>query len=230
MSSQPTESPPVKDSTVQTQCLAEPVGIGPRKWRLAIITVSLCCGTFLVALDTTILSVAVPSISTTFQAFGDVGWYGSAYLLTVTAFQPAFGNIFQLFDAKTTYLVVAVLFEGGSMQPNEAFSLLVYRSADSRSWIGDVCCQPQFRGLHLRSSGYWGWGCWIIPRRTQYCWAHRSLGRTTHVPGDRAQCFWYCCMSGATTGRNSHATCHLALVFLDVRGPLPSPPRERLGH
>ncbi|XRM38534.1 hypothetical protein ABZX51_001939 [Aspergillus tubingensis] len=84
-------------------------------WRLAIVIVSLCCGTFLVALDTTIISVAVPSISTTFQAFGDVGWYGSAYLLTVTAFQPAFGNVFQLFDAKATYLSVAVLFEAGSV-------------------------------------------------------------------------------------------------------------------
>ncbi|PYH70137.1 MDR family MFS transporter [Aspergillus vadensis CBS 113365] len=84
-------------------------------WRLAIVIVSLCCGTFLVALDTTIISVAVPSISTTFQAFDDVGWYGSAYLLTVTAFQPAFGNVFQLFDAKATYLGVAVLFEAGSV-------------------------------------------------------------------------------------------------------------------
>lgn len=85
-------------------------------WRLAIVIVSLCCGTFLVALDTTIISVAVPSISTTYQAFDDVGWYGSAYLLTVTAFQPAFGNVFQLFDAKATYLSVAVLFEGKSTE------------------------------------------------------------------------------------------------------------------
>ncbi|PLB43284.1 efflux pump antibiotic resistance protein [Aspergillus steynii IBT 23096] len=95
-------------STRQTMASTEP-------WRLAIVITSLCCGTFLVALDTTIISVAVPSIATTFQAFEDVGWYGSAYLLTVTAFQPAFGNVFQLFDAKETYLSVAVLFEVGSV-------------------------------------------------------------------------------------------------------------------
>ncbi|PWY92986.1 efflux pump antibiotic resistance protein [Aspergillus sclerotioniger CBS 115572] len=102
MSSQPTQPSPGKDNTVQTECLADPVHIPSSQWRLAIITVSLCCGTFLVALDTTILSVAVPSISTSFQAFGDVGWYGSAYLLT-------------LFNAKTTYLVAAVLLEVGSV-------------------------------------------------------------------------------------------------------------------
>ncbi|GFN18103.1 MDR family MFS transporter [Aspergillus tubingensis] len=101
--------------SIQSEGSASQATTSTETWRLAIVIVSLCCGTFLVALDTTIISVAVPSISTTFQAFDDVGWYGSAYLLTVTAFQPAFGNVFQLFDAKATYLSVAVLFEAGSV-------------------------------------------------------------------------------------------------------------------
>ncbi|KAF5857251.1 hypothetical protein ETB97_006049 [Aspergillus alliaceus] len=114
MSVQTAKSPMVQAPeriAVGTDDTIGPAIVPPGKWRLAIITVSLCCGTFLVALDTTIISVAVPSISTTFQAFDDVGWYGSAYLLTVTAFQPAFGNVFQLFNARTTYVVVAILFE-----------------------------------------------------------------------------------------------------------------------
>ncbi|GAA86110.1 efflux pump antibiotic resistance protein [Aspergillus luchuensis IFO 4308] len=102
-------------NSIQSEGSANQATTPTETWRLAIVIVSLCCGTFLVALDTTIISVAVPSISTTFQAFDDVGWYGSAYLLTVTAFQPAFGNVFQLFDAKATYLSVAVLFEAGSV-------------------------------------------------------------------------------------------------------------------
>ena len=123
MSFQETKSPATLQrmehgkTAVQTENLNEPSIKPPARWQLAIITVSLCCGTILVALDTTIISVAVPSISTAFQAFDDVGWYGSAYLLTITAFQPAFGNIFQLFDAKTTYVVVAVLFEGKLSKP-----------------------------------------------------------------------------------------------------------------
>ncbi|RAH63058.1 efflux pump antibiotic resistance protein [Aspergillus piperis CBS 112811] len=116
-----TERPPAaqismeETNSIQSEGLASQATTPTETWRLAIVIVSLCCGTFLVALDTTIISVAVPSISTTFQAFDDVGWYGSAYLLTVTAFQPAFGNVFQLFDAKATYLSVAVLFEAGSV-------------------------------------------------------------------------------------------------------------------
>lgn len=81
-------------------------------WRLAIVTSSLCLGTLLVAIDTTIISVAIPRISTDFKALDDVGWYGSAYLLTVTAFQPAFGSIYKFFDAKSTYLTSILTFEG----------------------------------------------------------------------------------------------------------------------
>lgn len=82
------------------------------RWRLAIVTASLCLGTFLVAIDTTIISVAIPKIATDFTALEDIGWYGSAYLLTVTAFQPAFGSIFRLFDAKSSYLISILIFEG----------------------------------------------------------------------------------------------------------------------
>ena len=81
-------------------------------WRLAIVTASLCLGTFLVALDTTIISVAVPKIATDFQAINDVRWYGSAYLLTVTAFQPAFGSVYRLFNTKLIYLLSILIFEG----------------------------------------------------------------------------------------------------------------------
>lgn len=81
-------------------------------WRRTLVIFSLWIGTLLVAIDTTIITVAVPHIATEFKAFDHVGWYGSAYLFTVTAFQPAVGNIFQLFDAKWTYLASVMVFEG----------------------------------------------------------------------------------------------------------------------
>lgn len=76
------------------------------------MVLSLCAGTLLVAIDTTIISVAIPTIATEFVAFADVGWYGSAYLFTVTAFQPAFGSVYRFFDAKWTYLLSIIIFEG----------------------------------------------------------------------------------------------------------------------
>lgn len=79
-----------------------------------IVIVSLFFGTFLVALDTTMIGTAIPAITTAFHALGDIGWYGSGYLLTLTAFQPTFGKIFTLFNVKTVYLVCVLVFEGGS--------------------------------------------------------------------------------------------------------------------
>jgi MFS family permease len=84
-------------------------------WRLFIVIVSLCLGTLLVAIDTTIIAVAVPKISTSFQAFDDIQWYGSAYLLTVTALQPAFGSVYRYFSAKEVYLFSILIFEVGSI-------------------------------------------------------------------------------------------------------------------
>ena len=84
----------------------------PSGIRLAVVLLSLFLGTFLVAIDTTIISVAIPDISTSFQALDDVGWYGSAYLITLTAFQPAGGIVYKYFGAKYVYLIAIVVFEG----------------------------------------------------------------------------------------------------------------------
>lgn len=84
----------------------------PTGLSLGMILLSLALGTFLMALDTTIVSTAIPKISTEFKALHDVGWYGSAYLITLTAFQPITGNAYKNFDPKRTYLTFIVLFEG----------------------------------------------------------------------------------------------------------------------
>ena len=68
--------------------------------KLGLVIASLYLGTLLVAIDTTIITVAVPKISTVFKALDDIGWYGSGYLLTVTACQPSFGKVFKFFKAQ----------------------------------------------------------------------------------------------------------------------------------
>lgn len=83
-----------------------------KSWSLAIVTFSLCLGTLLVALDVNIIGVAVPKISAVFQSLDDIAWYGSAYLLTVTAFQPITGFIYKFFDVRTTYISSVIIFEG----------------------------------------------------------------------------------------------------------------------
>lgn len=81
-------------------------------WKLMVIITSLCLGTLLVAIDNTIIAVAIPEITSAFDSLDDVAWYGSAYLLTVTALQPTFGNIYKYFAVKTSYLSAVVIFEG----------------------------------------------------------------------------------------------------------------------
>ena len=91
-------------------------------WRLAAVVSSLYLGTLLVAIDTTIISVAVPKISTVFKALDDIAWYGSAYLLTVTACQPSFGNFYKYFNVKYTYLASIIVFEGMMYQPSHSYN------------------------------------------------------------------------------------------------------------
>ncbi|KAF2242995.1 permease of the major facilitator superfamily [Trematosphaeria pertusa] len=87
----------------------------PKTWNLAIITFSLALGTFLVALDTLIVGIAIPTITSQFRSLDDIAWYGSAYLITLTAIQPSFGRVYKLYSAKATYLVCVAVFEVGSI-------------------------------------------------------------------------------------------------------------------
>lgn len=83
-----------------------------QSWKLPTVIGSLCLGIFLLGLDMNIIGVAVPKITTDFRSLNDIAWYGSAYLLTITAFQPFFGNLYKYFDTKAMYLASLVLFEG----------------------------------------------------------------------------------------------------------------------
>ena len=86
----------------------------PSGLKLTIITIALCMSVFLVALDNTIIATAIPRITDHFKRLNDVGWYGSAYLLTTCAFQLMFGKFYTYFSIKWTYLVAIAIFEIGS--------------------------------------------------------------------------------------------------------------------
>lgn len=81
-------------------------------WRLYVVITSLFFGTFLIALDTNILNVAIPQISTDFHALDDVAWYGTSYLVALTAFQPIYGSMYKFFNTTVVYRLAIVVFEG----------------------------------------------------------------------------------------------------------------------
>ncbi|PWN39185.1 MFS general substrate transporter [Ceraceosorus guamensis] len=80
-----------------------------------LIMFALSATIFLLALDQTIVSTAAPTITNQFNALQDVGWYGSAYLLTATALQPMFGRIYSFFSLKWVFVIALTIFEIGSL-------------------------------------------------------------------------------------------------------------------
>jgi len=82
---------------------------------LTFIVIALCLAVFLVALDQTIIATAIPKITDDFDALTDVGWYGSAYMLTMCSFQLIFGRIYTFFSLKWCFLGVIFVFELGSL-------------------------------------------------------------------------------------------------------------------
>lgn len=83
--------------------------------RVILIMIGLFASIFLVALDRTIIGTAIPTITNEFNSLGDVGWYASAYLLTMCGCQLLIGRIYTFFNVKVVFLANIIIFEIGSV-------------------------------------------------------------------------------------------------------------------
>ena len=93
--------------------LVPPYGLRLRPRMLCLFLLILLALVFLPQ-DRLIIATAIPQISNDFSSACDIGWYGTAYMLTNCAFQLLFGKLYGLFRIKRTFLVSIVLFEIGS--------------------------------------------------------------------------------------------------------------------
>lgn len=50
-----------------------------------------------------------------FQSLNDIGWYGSAYLLTTCSLQLFYGKLYTMFNIKIVFLAAISIFELGSL-------------------------------------------------------------------------------------------------------------------
>ena len=111
----------IKTDNNDTEAVAAPSNGGetdeylPMGPRLILIVASLMLAVFCMALDNTIIAVAIPKITDDFHALNDVGWYASGYLLTGCAFQLFFGKLYVLFNVKWVLLSALFIFEVGSL-------------------------------------------------------------------------------------------------------------------
>ncbi|KAJ5934559.1 hypothetical protein N7466_004106 [Penicillium verhagenii] len=62
----------------------------------------------------TIVTTAIPSITNEFDSLPDVGWYGSAYMMTCGAFQLTYGKLYTFFSPKAVLFFSILTFEVGS--------------------------------------------------------------------------------------------------------------------
>ncbi|KAK5654788.1 hypothetical protein OQA88_6824 [Cercophora sp. LCS_1] len=76
--------------------------------------------------DRLIISTAIPQITDDFHSVTDIGWYGSAYLITNCAFQLLFGKLYTFFSVKAVYIISILLFEAGSAICGAAPNSLVF--------------------------------------------------------------------------------------------------------
>ncbi|KAJ5537644.1 Aspyridones efflux protein [Penicillium frequentans] len=83
--------------------------------RLRLVSTAFGIANIMVALDSSILATALPTISSNFGSTNDIGWYGSSYLLAQMASQPIWGMIYTCFEPKRTYLLSLVIFGVGSV-------------------------------------------------------------------------------------------------------------------
>lgn len=91
----------------------EPKALSETKpiWEVILVVLGILMSLFLVALDRTILSTAIPEITNEYNSFGDYAWYGSAYLLSCCAVQLLFGKVFTMFSVKYTLFLSVLVFE-----------------------------------------------------------------------------------------------------------------------
>ncbi|OKL59477.1 hypothetical protein UA08_05261 [Talaromyces atroroseus] len=79
-----------------------------------LIMLALYMSMFLVALDRLIVATATPQITDHFHSTNDIGWYGSAYMLTASASQLVYGRLYTFYPAKWVFLFSIFVFEAGS--------------------------------------------------------------------------------------------------------------------
>src|SRR3972149_1190503 len=79
-----------------------------------LITIAVALGTFLGALDTTIVGTAMPTVIASLGGLSLYSWVFASYMLTSTVAAPIFGKLSDLFGRKILFVVAIAIFLAGS--------------------------------------------------------------------------------------------------------------------
>ncbi|TKA29608.1 hypothetical protein B0A54_14898 [Friedmanniomyces endolithicus] len=79
-----------------------------------VVMVAILLAVFLIALDRTIIATAIPKITDEFHSLNNIGWYGSAFMLTTCGFQVLLGRVYTFYSPKYIFMIMILVFELGS--------------------------------------------------------------------------------------------------------------------
>ncbi len=105
---------------------AAPTRTGPRR---AVLVAMLLCS-YAIALETTVVSAAIPTVIGSFGGLSDLSWVFSAYLIAQAVTMPLFGSASDRGSRKRCYVFAAALFFAGTLACGLAGSmaqLIVFR-------------------------------------------------------------------------------------------------------
>lgn len=77
-------------------------------WRVALIMLALCLAVSLHAIDITIVTTALPTITEALNSDAAYTWIGSAYLLAVSATTIVWGKLSDIFGRRPVSLIMTI--------------------------------------------------------------------------------------------------------------------------
>ncbi len=110
-----TNTTALEHQTNQQNPAAHHEGLPDLKKRLPYIIPAVAIGIFLAAADQTITVTSYARIGTELHALSSTSWIATAYFLTLTAFQPLYGKLSDIFGRKACLLFAYVVFGLGSL-------------------------------------------------------------------------------------------------------------------
>jgi predicted MFS family arabinose efflux permease len=106
------------------------------KLKIGLIMFSLMVAVLLVALDITIVTTALPTISAEFNSASGYTWVGSAYLIAQSAATPIWGKVSDIFGRKPILLVTNAIFFVGSLLAGVSVNIDMLIAARAIQGIG----------------------------------------------------------------------------------------------
>ncbi len=138
-------------------------------WSVAVVTAAAMLGTFLAAVDSTVVSTAMPTTVAQLGGLSIFSWVFSAYMLTSTTSVPIFGRLCDIYGRKPFYILGIAVFILGSALCGQAQSmgqLIVFRAVQgigagaimpiTMTIIGDVYPLEQRARMQGLFSSVWG--------------------------------------------------------------------------